>query len=390
VAEPEIALAFTPEQWVEDLHRYFSDHGGARVRQLVVDPTLAIEEDYEVLVASHRWAALTRGLVDEVHALGRSVVGVYDPAEPAARALLGDLGVDLVLEADASPQRFVEAVSAVRPHHVRDHLPAASAVVEPAATRGSLVVVGGSGGSGRTEVAIQLAHALRATGAAALLVDADDVAPSVAQRLGLPLEPNLRTAVDAVEHGAGDLDGAIGRCPGAGPAVLAGLPSAATWSQLRPSEVARVVGALRVPFDPVVADVGPSLEDTGGSRRGRHEIARQMVRDASTVVVVIGGSPVGVARGLACIVEATTLAPDAPVHVLVNRAPPDGFRRSEVHDALAASGRVASVTFAPVDRRVERAAWAGTAVDRGPFTRSIARLAASLLRGGARELRMPA
>ena len=33
MSEPEIALVFTAEPWVEELHRYLSDHGGARVRR---------------------------------------------------------------------------------------------------------------------------------------------------------------------------------------------------------------------------------------------------------------------------------------------------------------------------------------------------------------------
>ena len=30
MAEPEVALAFTADVWVEELHRHLSDHGGAR------------------------------------------------------------------------------------------------------------------------------------------------------------------------------------------------------------------------------------------------------------------------------------------------------------------------------------------------------------------------
>ena len=46
--EPAIALVFSPEAWVERLHRHLADHGGARVRQIVLDPTLALDEAYDV------------------------------------------------------------------------------------------------------------------------------------------------------------------------------------------------------------------------------------------------------------------------------------------------------------------------------------------------------
>ena len=53
--EPEVALAFTADVWVEELHRHLTDHGGARVRTLLVEPEGALEESYDVLVAGHRW-----------------------------------------------------------------------------------------------------------------------------------------------------------------------------------------------------------------------------------------------------------------------------------------------------------------------------------------------
>ena len=88
MAEPEVALVFTPEQWVEELHRHLTDHGGARVRQIVVEPGVALEETYDVLIASYRWPALTHAFVADVQARGRVVLGVFDREEPAARGRL--------------------------------------------------------------------------------------------------------------------------------------------------------------------------------------------------------------------------------------------------------------------------------------------------------------
>jgi len=81
--EAELALVFSPELWVEELHRHCTDHGGARVRQVVLDPDLALEEQFDVLVVSHRWPALSRGFVDALHERVRRVLGVFDPHDPA-------------------------------------------------------------------------------------------------------------------------------------------------------------------------------------------------------------------------------------------------------------------------------------------------------------------
>ena len=58
--EPEIALAFTADFWVEELHRHLTDHGGARVRTLLVEPEGALEESYDVLVVGSSLARADR------------------------------------------------------------------------------------------------------------------------------------------------------------------------------------------------------------------------------------------------------------------------------------------------------------------------------------------
>ena len=110
MSEPTVALAFTPDYWVEELHRHLTDHGGARVRCVVVEPLVALEESYDVLVAGHRWPALTRGLVNDVHARNRIVLGVFDREEPGSRKHLLGLGVDGIVESDAGRDAFVRAI----------------------------------------------------------------------------------------------------------------------------------------------------------------------------------------------------------------------------------------------------------------------------------------
>jgi hypothetical protein len=108
--EPELALVFSPEMWVEELHRHCTDHGGARVRQLVLDPQLALDERFDVLIVSHRWPALTAPFVESLHATGRLVLGVFDRTEPAGEEHLIRLRVDATLESDAGPAEFLRVV----------------------------------------------------------------------------------------------------------------------------------------------------------------------------------------------------------------------------------------------------------------------------------------
>jgi MinD superfamily P-loop ATPase len=381
--EPEIAIAFTPDPWVEQLHRHFADHGGARVRQLVFEPATLLDESFDVLVASHRWPALTRGFVGELHDRGRRVLGVFDPGEPASRQVVERAGVDRVVAADATPREVLEALLVLMPDPtavdigVLDPWQPNTGASQVGSARSQRVVVTGPAGSGSTEVAIELTRSL-AGSVPTVLVDADEVAPAVATRLALPIEPNLRTAIDCVEHGPGDVSDAVISIAD-GFDVIAGLPNVHAWEQVRVTEVERVLRATEtVGFRRVVVDVAATLEDVGGPRRGRHAVTRAVVSSADRCVAVGAATPVGIARLVAWVADLRLLAPDVALDVVVNRAPRDAFRRREIEQEIAATFPAGTLTFVPFDRRVETAAWDGELVSRGAFTKAVAPVVLSL------------
>ena len=369
--EPTIALVFSPEPWVERLHRHLADHGGARVRDIVLEPALALEDDYDALVVSHRWPGLTRPFVDALHQRGRCVLGVFERDEPAGRAHLDALGVDAAVPADAAIDDFLDVIVSLAPA-ARVVAEAAGRNLDPA-RRGATVVTGPPG-AGTSEVALGLAAALAARGEATVLVDADEIASSTATRLGLPIEPNLRTAVDAVEYGLGDLTAALAPVGSLSLHVLCGFASPAAASQVRPRDVVDVVAALCARHAQVVVEVA----STGGGR----DVARALLADAAAVIGVGASHPVGVTRLLGW---AAALPRDgAPVHIAFNRAPADKYQRAELVAELYRVVTPASLTFIPADRWVERAAWAGDLVSRGPFTASVTELAQTAVPRGAR------
>ncbi len=375
MSEPTIALVFTADTWVEELHRHCTDHGGARVRQVLIEPALALEEQYDVLVVSHRWPSLTHGLVDDLHARGRAVLGVYERGEPAGREWLVAVGADATVAVDNGPSGIVAALRSLHDANAggggrrREEQPDVGARVP-------VTVVSGPPGGGATEVAIALARSLPD----ALVVDADDVAPAIAPRLGLAIEPNLRSALDAVEYDGGTFAEHVVTLAGCGTKVLAGLPSATTWAQARPADVLRLLERAGALASHVVVDVAGPLEDLPvPMARPRHALSRALVGEADVIVAVGSASPVGVARLVAWIGAARALAPHTPIHAVVNRAPSRAFSQGELVEEVGRSFGVASVTVVPHDRRVEQAAWDGAAVPRGSFVRAVARLAEAVV-----------
>ena len=76
------------------------------------------------------------------------------------------------------------------------------------------------------------------------------------------------------------------------------------------------------------------------------------------------------------LVDAVTLAGDAPIDVVLNRAPASADRRRQLVDQLRSitGDRVDDIVSVPTDRRVERAAWDAALVPSGPFRRALADL----------------
>lgn len=398
MVEPEVALVFSPEAWVEALHRHLTDHGGARVRQVIVDPSLAFDEDYGTLVVSHRWPGLTRTFVEAIHRRGRRILGVFDPDEPAGREFLASLGVDRVLASDAAMADFVDAFNTLAPggQQAAPSVTALEAAVDgssvPPTTvvgdhaRRHLIAIGGSPGAGATELAIGITAALTRYGERAVLVDADDVVPSIAQRLGLPIEPNLRSAIESVEYGMADVNAAIVRARRALD-VLCGLPNVGAWSQVRPSEVLDVIEAIARSRGYVVANVASRLEDVGRGGRGRYGISRAVVSEATMLVGVAPAMPVGVTRLLGWVTDIRALNGNAPVHLVINRAPRDAFRRAQLDQEIRRTFEPESLLFVPHDSRVEAAAWSGELVAYGPYVKAIAALAVRIAPQTARATR---
>jgi len=383
--EPEVALVFSPETWVEGLHRHLTDHGGARVRQVVMDPAVALEEEYGTIIVSHRWPGLTHAFVEQMHRHRRRILGVFDRSEPAGHDYLQSLAVDRIIESDAPMASFLEALTELSPTETAPPPEALEALLagngdEPAAPLseprlGRTTVVGGPPGGGATEVAIGLARAVGSRGERVVVVDADEVVPAVAQRLGLPIEPNLRTAVDAVEYRMGRLSASLHRPRSAPFHVLAGLPNVAAWSQVRPSEVVDVLQALTASAAHVIANVSSRLEDLAvGVGRSRYGISRAVVSDADALVGVGLATPVGITRLLAWIADVRALT-DCPLHLVVNRSPADAFRRAEIADEIHRTYPPTSLSFVPTDRAVELATWEGDVVAAGPFSRGLADIA---------------
>ncbi len=394
--EPAVMLAHSIRGWAQELHFFLMDHGGAIVRGYVMSPGDATSEKYDVLLVDDVTSFLSTRLVNTLQRSGVRVIGVYDAADPTGtgKQRLLELGVDEALADTTPPAEFVEAIIRIAGPVTAEELeleglfdaivaePNVAGPVDHDASsrrhrRGYVIAVAAAtGGAGATEVSVQLAAALRLRNQATVLVDADEQAPSVAQRLGLGLHPNIRTAVDAVHHGTGSLTSSLHRIPVAGISVLSGLPNPRDWFELRSGEVAEVLAELATSHPYVIANVGPRVEDlpeTGGP--ARFSVTRATLSVADVVILVGSTTPVGVTRIVDWLADGRSLVTGKPLHIVLNQHPGGSFVALEVESELRRTVSPQSVTVAPFDKRVIRASWDGDLTARGPFTKAIAKLA---------------
>lgn len=368
--EVEVALAVSARLWPDRIHRFLSDHGGARVRAQVLTAEDALAEDYQVLVIDDVSSFLTPRLVQEVQRRRRLVLGVFDPVEfPDGKERLRECGVDQVIESDASADEFVVALRALVALAPTEPEPTIS--FEPAPATSSLLAIGAPpGGCGATELAAAWATRL-ARFAPTVLIDVDEASPAIAQRLGLRLLPNLRSAIDVIQHRHGTLESCLQQL---GPLkVLPGLSGERDWMEVRPFEVLDVIGELRVRFRYVVANIGSQLEQVGFGETGRFGISRSVLEQADRVIGVGLPTPVAISRLVSWSMEVADLNPRALLSILVNRAPSSRYKRAEILEELGRSV-TAGVGFLPNDHQVEAAAWNGELLTSGRFLRSVVKL----------------
>jgi Flp pilus assembly CpaE family ATPase len=133
-----------------------------------------------------------------------------------------------------------------------------------------------------------------------------------------------------------------------------------------------------------VAVVHSLLEDLAplSGLEGRFDVGRQTVEKADEVLITATGSPTGMVRVLSTISDVRALT-QAPIHIVVNRMPGDGFMRSEWSRELGRTFAAESICFLPIDSGIPRAAWDGRLLERGRFSKAIRQMTADLVAGWA-------
>lgn len=382
MATVEAVVAVSHHQWAQRLMRWIIDHSEdvRLIDHQVFHRDQALGYDYDCLVVDVDSSLLDRALVDELHQRGRSVIAVAE-ATPETPGVVDELGVDRLVDRHSEPARMATVIAEVARTRadfadVVDGLdvPAVPAAPDTAPTGpvGSwvTVVTGALEGVGATETLVEMAAALARRGERVTVVDADLVAASLAQRLGLAYDRHVQTAVDAVVHASGRLDDAVQPSPAGGFDVIVGVEPG-KWAEVEAHEALAVVEAVRARGGHVLIAVGSPLEELVDER---HDVARALVGSADQVVVAADSAPVGVVRLCRWLVTASELTDVAGAHAVFTRSPSAAAADELEHELVRTAPAVGGVWHLPDDAKVAQAAWRGELAARGRFTRAVARL----------------
>jgi hypothetical protein len=397
-----VGVVASTRAWRNELQTYVRNHVSG-VRLIVLrEPRALVDEEFDVVVIDDVATLLTKLSIKRLRQRGVGIVGVYDPDEPAdvGQRLLRDLGVDVTLAATASAEEMLRQIGTLGPaaalqDEVRKYLdslePASPSTPAPAlgaAQLSLLAVAGVSAEPAGCEVATTIATVLAQRGERVIVVDVNEVAPTLARYLAYALEPNLLSALDALRHGSGvGADPLAVRSPGASGSVpwdaIVGLANpAADWAQLRDADLVALLEELGSRWDRVVAVVGPHLEELEGLGPERFGATRATVAAADAVVGVAPATRLGVLAWLDWAADVEDLLGPRPLCAVLHRLPRSPFKQAELAAALRANVApelLAGVFFLPEDPRVEDAAWQAAPLLRGPFVKAVGEIVAALV-----------
>jgi Flp pilus assembly CpaE family ATPase len=176
-----------------------------------------------------------------------------------------------------------------------------------------------------------------------------------------------------------------------GTAVLAGLPRAELWPEVREHAWRALLDAARAEFDIVVLDLAPPIEEDEELSfdrvpHRRNVLTRVGLEQADQVITVVDADPVGLRRG---IVAHRTLAESMPrvadrVEVVLNRVPGSARRAQESSAAISEWTGRAPIALLAVEPALRRVRWEGRPLQavrpRSPWLRDLRPLVARAMR----------
>lgn len=313
--------------------------------------------DTALISAELPW--LDRDLVANLGDVGTVVVAIETDT---GKRPLDRMGISDVFPAEGSVDDLVSLLTQLKAPDVSEH---ASEINDSTSLSAPLIAVWGPGGApGRTTVATHLALEEARSGKRVVLIDADVWNAAIAQLLGLKDAPSIAHVARQGADGWPQPFSDFLQEASFGLQILAGLPRADLWTEVREQAWRAVLRAAQTSADLVICDVaGPIEEDEELSFDRvpfrRNLVTRVTLEEASEILFVLRADPIGVRHGLFAAAEFRKSFPHQQLLPILNRAPRDESRIRECSREIERQLGEPPKTVLPVEDHLEQSVWEG-------------------------------
>lgn len=343
---------------------------------------VALHERPSAVIVSAELPWLDRDTVASLHSAGIAVVAIQSVtgARPLDR-----IGMSHCLDSSVTPERVVALLArlgsdgsmrpGVRATEVAPSLGVAAGDVEHAPFAeestprrgGRLISIwGGNGAPGRTTLALHVAVEQAHRGAEVMLIDGDAWAPALAQLAGVAESPSVTRATRLAADGWTQ---ELATCLQDGPAgvrILAGLPRADLWPEVRERAWRAVLDAARLMADTVILDLAAPIEEDEELSFDRVPYRRNLMTKvgleaADRIGFVIDADPIGLRRAIFAHRQLGEVVPTAASRCVpvLNRVKSNTRCHADLASELERWTGLTSPGFLPLEPTLERVRWEG-------------------------------
>lgn len=316
----DTAIVYSPNEWVESLHRYCMNTGQLRIRSLVYDTSALDEENVDICIISESHPALSKSFVYKLQSRKIKVI-VMTENEVEEKEYLADIKIDGIFSTKLPQQELVNKIIEllVKIKDVKQPVESKISTTSQSEARSDLVAVIGTGGSGCSEIAIQLSSVLKG----AVLVDLDLQHPSIAMRLQADIEPNIVDAIEISQNGSTDISIAFQEKNGI--QFIAGVSHFSFSKNIKEYEISTLFTDISRFSRTTICDLGryPSSGETNLQYRA-------VLSKATTIIITAFANPVGIVRILDILSELTEMPSEIDICVILNHA----SKRSDLNKQL--------------------------------------------------------
>lgn len=357
----DIALVFSPHEWVEELHRYCTNTGTLRIKSLVYDSSVLQTETYDACIISDTHPALSAGLVKQLHNSSKRIFGVCDDSSNG-RNFLSELGVDGIFSSRISTEdlclqiqefldRSADAQESIDFDQLQNlEIDQDSTMTKRQKVSSTTISVVGSGGTGCTEISLVLASRLIDS----IVVDSNFENPSIAPRVGLSIEPHIIGAIESATNYREDLSKFAQRMKTT--SVIVGISHSSFALNIKPYELEPFISELGNLFSNVVFDLGNISGNNIFS-----EINKTTLNKSDFIVLVGEPSPVGVLRILEKTAYLHSIATEYnsrfEIIVVINKCPKNANLISGIVAELTDIEQISNVFVLPFSSELLKQVW---------------------------------